>query len=176
MGDRTSLSITILEDHYERARALDPDNNWIDRKYAWGSIMDADEGFLTFDHDDVNYAEFPLDTAFATSGIPFQVSHGNGMEYEQGGFGAMYSPEGHLHQYLYSGPYPTARLESEMLLEILQKYNKDQIFHIVMQHHLGSVPYFSWNEQLQNSKKFRANLAVTQDHTVLIHKFKELLQ
>jgi len=143
MGDRTSVTLTVLKEQSAAAQALfeyKPDHESEDM----GSMP-----LCYFSFYEVNYGDLPFLDALQDAGIAFDSDWDHGSEYGAGCDFCRFRPDGTVQRFDYSDEYKNPDLHRMMGLldepEALKAY--------ILDHHKKVTP-LPWDNQVQYGKLY----------------------
>ena len=146
MGDRTTVTLTVLKQHQKEAIDL------IDSEQGQPSEIDQDDDeTVTLTYEEVNYGTIEKLPELARAGIPYSFEWGSGGSYTEG--------EEHL-RYLVDGTPVVTTFDKEWPADTIWecidaiKGHADPI--AALQELLGSKQEPSWKNQLEHSNMARA--------------------
>lgn len=150
MGDRTSVTLTVLKEQAQAAQALfeyPPEHQSEDM----GSMP-----LCYFNFYEVNYGDLPFLDALQEAGIAFDSDWDHGSEYGSGTDFCRFYPDGTVQRTDYSDEYKNPDLHRMMGLldepEALKAY--------ILDHHKKITPQ-PWDNQIEYGKLYRTKNLIT---------------
>jgi hypothetical protein len=144
MGDRTSVTLTVLKEQAIAAQAVFADSE-PDHKAENGGVIPV----VYYSFYDVNYGDLPFLDALQNAGIAFDSEWDNGGDYTSGCDFCRFRPDGTVQRNSYSDEYKNPDLHRMMGLldepEALKAY--------ILDHHKNITP-LPWDNQVEYGKLY----------------------
>ena len=141
MGDRTSVTLTVLLCHEEAAKSL----------FTFGpEHRSTHSHFAYHDFYDVNYGDLLFLDALENAGIPFDSDWDSGDEYGPGCESCRFTPDGSVIRKSISNDYINPPIAT--LMEKINDYTALKEF--ITKHH-GEIFVPVWDNQEQYAKIYR---------------------
>lgn len=151
MGDRTSVTLTVLKQQALQAKALFD---------GWTPEHEAEhEGLFPlvyFSFYEVNYGDLPFLDALQEAGIAFDSDWDHGSEYTAGTDFCRYRSDGSVQRYTYSEEYKNPSLPG--LMKLLD--DPDGLKAYIVDHYNNVTPE-PWDNQIEYGKLYRTKNLIT---------------
>ena len=144
MGDRTTVTLTVLKEHAEEAQLH------FDGWEAEYIDNDASHRFQRFTFYEVNYGTLPFLAELMEAGIPFDSDWDHGGDYGPGTHYSRYNDDGGIQEIELSNEYRNPDIN-----ELMKLIGDPQaLIGKIVSHHMAVTP-LPWDNQLENSKLFK---------------------
>ena len=146
MGDRTTVSLTVLKQHVEEAITL------IEPEEGVPVEQDSfDEETVTITYEEVNYGTIEVLRQFAQIGIPYSYHSGSGSDYDEAEEHLRFLEDGTPVYFIFSKEWPENTI-LQCLEAIKGQANSEQ----ALRNLLNQNQEPSWDHQLEHSNMVRA--------------------
>lgn len=142
MGDRTTVTLTVLKNHLEEAKKY--------FEYEEAEEETVGEMFANLLFYEVNYGTLHFLGKLMEAGIPFTSDWDSGGDYGPGSHFCRYTADGELQEIELSNDYRNPELSR--LMELLDE--PVALKEYIINHHKAVTP-LPWDNQLEYSKVFR---------------------
>lgn len=152
MGDRTSVSLTVLTAQAEDAKRIFGEAEFeVDH-------MSSDGGLSHFSFYEINYGNLPFLDELQNAGIAFDSCWDHGGDYGAGSDRCRFLSDGSVYRFETSDEYLNPDLH--MLMKLLDRPEELKAFII---EHYDKVTPPSWDHQVEYGKLYKTKLLINPD-------------
>ena len=150
MGDRTCVTLMVLNEHVDEAQRHFDD--W-EPEYSDG---DSENRFHKFVFYEVNYGTLPFLAELIEAGIPFDADWDSGNEYGPGTHSCRYNDDGEVQEIELSNEHRNPEINE--LMKLID--DPEALIDKIVKHHKSVTP-LPWENQLKNSKLFKTKKLIS---------------